>query len=299
MDNSIKIFKNDVFGEVRVAGTSEEPLFCLADVCNAVELSNPSSVKTRLNDEDLRLLDLHALNPDLYVNGNSFATFITESAFYDVLLFSSSKKVKPYRRWVTHEILPSIRKYGAHMTSDTIEKALASPDFLIQLATTLKEEKQKRIEAEKKVEEQAPKVLFADAVIRSRSSCLIGEPAKIISQNGFHVGQNRLFERLRNNHYSGSVGERGNIPNRQYVGQEPKQNLSDLQFVASLQHKIDILESFIKHSLFNIYVNKFHCEHFEVDIDKQTGNDYASVDEFIRYIHEKHPEILDEFRGHC
>lgn len=57
-------------------------------------MSNPSSVKTRLNDEDLRPLDLHALNPDLYVNGNSFATFITESAFYDVLLFSSSKKVK-------------------------------------------------------------------------------------------------------------------------------------------------------------------------------------------------------------
>lgn len=219
MDNSIKIFKNDVFGEVRVAGTSEEPLFCLADVCNAIELSNPSSVKTRLNDEDLQLLDLHALNPDLYVNGNSFATFITESAFYDVLLFSSSKKVKPYRRWVTHEILPSIRKYGAYMTSDTIEKALTSPDFLIQLATTLKEEKQKRIEAEKKVEEQAPKVLFADAVIGSRSSCLIGELAKIISQNGFHVGQNRLFEWLRNNHYLGSVGERRNIPNQQYVEQ--------------------------------------------------------------------------------
>lgn len=219
MDNSIKIFKNDVFGEVRVAGTSEEPLFCLADVCNAVELSNPSSVKTRLNDEDLQLLDLHALNPDLYVNGNSFATFITESAFYDVLLFSSSKKVKPYRRWVTHEILPSIRKYGAYMTSDTIEKALTSPDFLIQLATTLKEEKQKRIEAEKKVEEQAPKVLFADAVIGSRSSCLIGELAKIISQNGFHVWQNRLFEWLRNNHYLGSVGERRNIPNQQYVEQ--------------------------------------------------------------------------------
>ncbi|TGY70901.1 phage repressor protein/antirepressor Ant [Phocaeicola sartorii] len=122
MDNSIKIFKNDVFGEVRVAGTSEEPLFCLADVCNAVELSNPSSVKTRLNDEDLQLLDLHALNPDLYVNGNSFATFITESAFYDVLLFSSSKKVKPYRRWVTHEILPSIRKTGEYSVKKALPK---------------------------------------------------------------------------------------------------------------------------------------------------------------------------------
>lgn len=83
-----------------------------------------------------------------------------------------------------------------------------------------------------------------------------------------------------------------------HIEQEPEQNLSDLQFVASLQHKIDILESFIKHSLFNIYVNKFHCEHFEVDIDKQIENDYAGVDDFIRYIHEKHPEILDEFRGH-
>jgi hypothetical protein len=88
------------------------------------------------------------------------------------------------------------------------------------------------------------------------------------------------------------------IKSASHIEQEPKQDLSDLQFVASLQHKIDILESFIKHSLFNIYVNKFHCEHFEVDIDKQIENDYASVDDFIRYIHEKHPEILDEFRGH-
>ena len=144
--NNIQIFQNEQFGKVRIAmNESNEPLFCLADVCKVVGLTNPSSVKQRLDNEDVQVIDLHALKQNEgAITGNSMANFITESGFYDVLLYSDAPQVKPFRKWVTSEVLPSIRKHGAYMTQETLEKALTSPDFLIQLATNLKEEKQKR-----------------------------------------------------------------------------------------------------------------------------------------------------------
>lgn len=105
------------------------------------------------------------------------------------------------------------------MTNDTLEKALASPDFLIQLATNLKEEQQKRIEAERKVTEAAPAVAFTNAVQSANNSCLIGELAKLIAQNGYSIGEKRLFAWMRDNGYLGKHGERYNIPNQQYVEQ--------------------------------------------------------------------------------
>lgn len=211
--NEIKIFQSEQFGQVRIAmNENNEPLFCLADVCKVVELTNPSSVKSRLDNEDVQVVDLHALNPKLEIIGNSMATFVNETGFYEVLLFSSSNKVKPYRRWITHEVLPSIRKHGAYMTNETLEKALTSPDFLIQLATNLKEEKHKRIEAEQKIKKDAPKVLFADALVAADNSILIGKLANVLKQNGVDIEQNRLFKWLRENNYLCKTGERYNQP---------------------------------------------------------------------------------------
>lgn len=148
--NHIQIFQNEQFGKVRVAmNESGEPLFCLTDVCKAVGLTNPSSVKARLDKVDVQLVDLHALKQNEgTIIGNSTANFITESGFYDVLLYSDAPQVKPFRKWVTNDVLPSIRKHGAYLTEQTLEKALLSPDYLIRLATQIKEERQKRIEAE-------------------------------------------------------------------------------------------------------------------------------------------------------
>lgn len=219
--NKIQIFQNEQFGKVRIAmNENEEPLFCLADVCKAVGLTNPSSVKARLDKEDVQLVDLHALKQNEgIIIGNSTANFITEGGFYDVLLYSDAPQVKPFRKWVTSEVLPSIRRHGAYMTQETLEKALTSPDFLIQLATNLKEEKQKRIEAEQKAElaeqtikSNAPKVLFADAVSTSQRSCLVAELAKILQQNGVNIGQNRLFAWMRENGYLCSKGQYYNQP---------------------------------------------------------------------------------------
>lgn len=146
-------------------------------------------------------------------------TFINEQNLYKVIMRSDKPQAEPFQDWVCGEVLPSIRKHGAYMTNDTLEKALASPDFLIQLATNLKEEQQKRIEAERKVTEAAPAVAFTKAVQSANSSCLIGELAKLIAQNGYSIGEKRLFAWMRDNGYLGKHGERYNIPNQQYVEQ--------------------------------------------------------------------------------
>lgn len=146
-------------------------------------------------------------------------TFINEQNLYKVIMRSDKPQAEPFQDWVCGEVLPSIRKHGAYMTNDTLEKALASPDFLIQLATNLKEEQQKRIEAERKVTEAAPAVAFTKAVQSANSSCLIGELAKLIAQNGYSIGEKRLFAWMRDNGYLGKQGERYNIPNQQYVEQ--------------------------------------------------------------------------------
>lgn len=137
---------------------------------------------------------------------------VNDSGLYDVIIRSDSERAKPFRRWITKEVLPSIRKHGAYMTSEALEQALTSPDFLIRLATNLKEEQQKRIEAEQKVQKDAPKVLFADAVATSHRSCLIAELAKILQQNGVSIGQNRLFAWMRENGYLCQKGMYYNQP---------------------------------------------------------------------------------------
>lgn len=212
--NKIQIFQNEQFGKVRIAmNENEEPLFCLADVCSVIGVANARNVKSRLDLEDVCQMDT------LTEGGKQQVTFITESGLYDVIIRSDSEKAKPFRKWVTSEVLPSIRRHGAYMTQETLEKALTSPDFLIQLATNLKEEKQKRIEAEQKAElaeqtikSNTPKVLFADAVSTSQRSCLVAELAKILQQNGVNIGQNRLFAWMRENGYLCSKGQYYNQP---------------------------------------------------------------------------------------
>ena len=166
MANQIQVFQSPQFGQVRTAGTSDNPLFCLADLCKAVGLSNPSSVKARLDAEDVQLIDLHALNSTEGTGaGNTISNFVTESGFYDVLLQSSSPKVKPFRKWVTSEVLPSIRKTGGYSVQQLSRKEL------LQLALEAEEEKERlqlvNIEQEHQLKLQAPKVEYHDKVLSS------------------------------------------------------------------------------------------------------------------------------------
>lgn len=209
--NEIQIFRNPQFGEIRTAiGDNGEPMFCLPDLCRVLELT-PSKVAQRLSGDVLSKYPLET------AGGIQQTNFVNEDGLYDAILDSRKSEARKFRKWVTSEVLPTIRKHGVYATSQTIDNLLADPDNAIKVFQALKEERQLRQIAEAKIEADAPKVLFAEAVTGSKSTCLIGELAKLITQNGYKIGQNRLFEWMRENGYLGKRGEYYNIPNQQYM----------------------------------------------------------------------------------
>ncbi len=127
--------------------------------------------------------------------------FIPENIFYRLAMKAKNETAERFQAKVADEIIPSIRKHGVYMTADTLEKALASPDFLIQLATKLKDEQDRNKALKAENGRMKPKEIFADAVATSHTSILIGDLAKLIKQNGVDIGQKRMFTWLRNNGY--------------------------------------------------------------------------------------------------
>lgn len=218
--NELQIFKNNEFGEIRTVTKNNEPWFIATDVCSALDISNTSQALTRLDDDEKNTI---ILNEGI---GNPNKSIVSEYGLYNLILASRKKEAKKFKRWITHEVIPSIRKHGAYMSSEVIEKTLSDPDYLIRLATNLKEEKAKRALAEAQIERDKPKVLFADTVSSSNKSCLVGELAKLISQEAIRrgeinkkIGQNNLFAWMRSNGYLCKSGERKNQPLQQYVEQ--------------------------------------------------------------------------------
>ena len=212
--NKLKIFKNEDFGEVRTSIINNEPYFNLADVCRFLEINNQRMAKTRLSEKGVSTTDI------LTNGGVQQANFINESNLYKLIFQSRKPEAEIFADWVTSEVLPTIRKHGAYMTETVIERTLTDPDYLIQLATTLKEEKQRRILAEAENERNKPKVLFSDSCEVAENSILIGEFAKRMKQNGLQkMGQNRLFNYLRNQGYLCKNGERRNQPTQKSMEQ--------------------------------------------------------------------------------
>lgn len=219
--NDLQIFKNNEFGEVRTKVINNEPYFSLNDVCRILEINNPSQAKTRLNKDGV--ISNEVIDS---MGRTQQANFINESNLYKLIFQSRKSEAEKFADWVTSEVLPSIRKHGAYMSSEVIEKTLSDPDYLIRLATNLKEEKAKRALAEAQIERDKPKVLFADTVSSSNKSCLVGELAKLISQEAIRrgeinkkIGQNNLFAWMRSSGYLCKSGERKNQPLQQYVEQ--------------------------------------------------------------------------------
>lgn len=212
--NELKIFKNENFGEVRTSIINNEPWFSLADVCRILEINNPRMAKTRLSEKGVSTTDI------LTNGGVQQANFINESNLYKLIFQSRKPEAERFADWVTSEVLPTIRRHGAYMTETVIERTLTDPDYLIQLATTLKEERQRRLLAEEENERNKPKVLFSDSCEVAENSILIGEFAKRMKQNGLpNMGQNRLFTYLRNQGYLCKNGERRNQPTQKSMEQ--------------------------------------------------------------------------------
>ena len=202
----LQIFKNQEFGTIRATEINGNPYFVGKDIAEALGYTNPQkAIRDHVDQED------KTLNESFTVNG-TMAVLISESGVYSLVFGSQLPKAKEFKHWVTSEVLPTIRKHGAYMTPETLEKALLNPDGMIKVLQALKEEQEKRKALEAQNEEMKPKALFADAVSTSQSSILIGQLAKLIRQNGHDIGQNRLFEWMRQNGYLGKIGNNRNLP---------------------------------------------------------------------------------------
>ena len=219
--NDIQVFNSEQFGEVRTAGTAQEPIFCAADICRALGYNNGRDAISRHCDEgDVVKHDTPTKS------GVQNMTFVTESGLYSLIFGSKLESAKQFKKWVTSDVLPSIRKHGMYATEATVESMLNDPENAILMLQAYQKERKERMAAQQQVEkleaqaiEDKPKIIYADAVKGSTSSCLIGELAKMIAQNGYPIGEKRLFQWLRDNHYLCSYGERFNQPYQQYIEQ--------------------------------------------------------------------------------
>ena len=213
MNNQLQIFKNEEFGEIRMVEVNGKPYAVGVDIARALEYSNPSKAVIQ-HCKGITKLGIPS------EGGIQETNVIPEGDIYRLIIKAADQsknlnikaKAERFESWIFDEVLPTIRKHGAYMTPEKIEEVLMNPDTIIQLATALKKEQQRRLQAEKQIEEQRPKVLFADAVSTSKTSILVGELAKLLRQNGIDIGQNRLFRWLRANGYLGKSGENYNLP---------------------------------------------------------------------------------------
>lgn len=204
--NELEIFNNPEFGQIRATEISGNPYFVGKDIAEALGYTNPQkAIRDHVDEED------KTLNESFTVNG-TMAVLISESGVYSLVFSSQLPKAKEFKHWVTSEVLPTIRKHGAYATPTTIESIIADPDNGIKLLTALKEEQEKRKALQAQIDEQRPKIVFAEAVSASKTSILIGDLAKILKQNGIDIGQKRLFAWLRENGYLIKGGSSKNMP---------------------------------------------------------------------------------------
>ena len=206
MNNELEIFKNEDFGEVRTLVIDEKPYVLANDVARALGYKRPADAISAHCKGSVK-------HRYLTNGGEQEAKFIPEGDIYRLIMKSKLPNAEKFESWVMDEVLPTIRKHGVYMTNEVIERTLTDPDYLIQLATALKEERQARLIAEQKIEEQRPLVEFADKVSNSSNLIDMGKMAKLLKDENINIGRNRLFEWLRKK----DILMRNNIPYQRYI----------------------------------------------------------------------------------
>ena len=213
--NEIRTYESNQFGSLRVLnGEDGEPWFVASDIAKALGYRMASDMTRRLDEDEKGTHSVSTLG------GEQNMSIISESGLYSAILGSKIESAKAFKRWVTHEVLPSIRRDGGYIAAteeDTDESILARAVLVAErtirrLKDRAKELEQQNAKQAERIEEMKPKALFADAVSASDGTCLVGEVAKMLRQTGVDVGQNRLFEWLRRDGVLGKSGSNKNVP---------------------------------------------------------------------------------------
>lgn len=210
--NELQIFQNEEFGTIRTVTIDNEPWFVGKDVAGILGYANQNEAIQDHVDEDDKLNSKTLSSHDLEL-GQRGGWLINESGLYSLVLGSKLESARRFKRWVTSEVLPAIRKTGGYIAGEknmTDDELLAQALIVAQRKLTERTKQLETVNA--KLEEAKPKIVFADAVSASNTSILIGDLAKILRQNGVEIGQKRLFEWLRKNGYLMKNGTSKNLP---------------------------------------------------------------------------------------
>lgn len=196
--NELQIFNNAMFGNVRIILQDNEPWFVAKDICDCLEINNSRQALSRLDDDEKNSVILNDGTA-----GNPEKSIVNEYGLYSLVLSSRKPEAKEFKRWITHDVLPALRRTGSY--------SLNIPQTLPEALRAYADEVEQHNKTKALVEAQRPKVIFADAVSTSDTDILIGDLAKLLNQNGHNIGQNRLFERLRKEGYL--ISRKGNSYN--------------------------------------------------------------------------------------
>ena len=192
MENNLEIFRNEEFGEIRTLTRNNEPWFVGKDVAGALGFSNSrDAIRNHVHQDDKGVEKIYT------PGGKQNVTVVNESGMYALIFGSKLPNAKKFKRWVTADVLPTIRKHGMYATDDLLN----NPDLAIKTFEALKAERERNKQLTADNEMMKPKALFADAVSASKTSILVGDMAKILKQNGIEIGQKRFFDWLRANGY--------------------------------------------------------------------------------------------------
>jgi anti-repressor protein len=210
MDQQMEVFNNEQFGSVRIIEEGDKYLFCGLDVAAALGYAKPRNAIT----VHCRCALKRGVPHPQAQNKEIEMIFIPEGDVYRLITHSKLPSAERFERWVFDEVLPTLRQTGSYVLQRPDSYMIDDP---IERAKRWIEEAQERLALQAKVEADAPKVLFADAVATSKDSCLVGQLAKVLRQNGCNIGQNRLFDYLRNEGYLCKSGENRNMPTQRSI----------------------------------------------------------------------------------
>ena len=210
--NELKTFENERFGNVRVTMIDNEPWFVATDVCKALDVKNNRDALTRIDDDEKGV----ALTDTL--GGAQEVAVVNESGLYSLVLGSRKPEAKVFKRWITHDVIPTIRKTGGYVNNEELFLNTYFPTLDAGAKAMFKQTLVSLREANKKIEQDKPKVFFADSVEISENSVLVKTLAALLTQNGYKIGQNKLFELLRNDGYLVSRrGQSRNMPTQKAI----------------------------------------------------------------------------------
>ncbi|MEG2789252.1 MAG: phage antirepressor KilAC domain-containing protein [Romboutsia sp.] len=225
----LQIFRNNEFGELNIVVKDNKQYIDAIQVGTILGYLNPRDAILRHCEKDGVVFHDTGVVTGKKIDGTDIIQYISrkyisEGNVYRLIVRSKLPSAKRFEKWLMEEVLPSIRKYGTYMSDEIINKTLEDPDFIIQMATKLKQEKEEKLIAQKREKDletiiniDKPYTEFAKSIEASNEAITIGQFAKILNNNNIDIGRNRLFCWLRNNGYLIKIGKDKNIPKQAYI----------------------------------------------------------------------------------